>query len=121
MIARVTEDDVTSSKDAAKNQACPDCGKVRAPAESKRAELEVILAEYGVTALFLDGFDSAIIGIAFPSFGGDARVVYSAGAIVQSLVEEGLPHDKAYDYYVMAFECADLGPSTPVFVWVGGS
>ena len=60
---------------------------------SKREWAEDYLVELNPDALFLDGYDEAIIGIT------DSRVVYSERAIIDIIVEEGCTEEEAWDHY----------------------
>ena len=60
---------------------------------SKREWAEGYLEELNPEALFLDGYDEAIIGIT------DSQVVYSERAIIDTLVSEGCSEEDAWDHY----------------------
>ena len=62
---------------------------------TKRAWCEERLLELHPEALFLDGFDAAILGLTCED---DPRVVYDEEAMVGILVDEGATAEEAYDH-----------------------
>lgn len=79
-----------------------------------RQLVEDILAEENPDALFLDGFDKAIIGIARrPNL---VVVAYDAKKIIAELMGQGMDYDEASDYFGYNIECAWMGEHTPVIV-----
>jgi hypothetical protein len=94
-----------------------------------REEAEEIILESNPTALFMDGFDEAILGIGErPNFG--PIVVYDESKIIAKLATEMEPdeddfdtddiqdakHQMAVEYYEFNIKCAWLGEGTPLIV-----
>lgn len=75
--------------------------------------------------LKIDGFDSALLGIAIVwqrhESGGAERVetlVYDGERIVTTLCEQsGLSYDEALEYISFNIEGAYVGKDTPIIVW----
>ena len=65
----------------------------RSDLETMREWAEMMLEEINEKALFMDGHDSAIIGIT------DTRVVYDERKIIEGLMEEGCTEEDAWDHY----------------------
>ena len=68
----------------------------------------------GDELLFADGFDEAIIGIAYVR--GSAVVVYDEELVIKSLTEAGLGEIAAREYFDFNVAGAYVGEQTPVFV-----
>ena len=79
-----------------------------------RQEVQSILAEENPEALFYDGFDEAIIGIARRS--GMAVVAYDQNRCYQKLIADGMSFEEAADYFEFNVIGSYLGEHTPVFV-----
>lgn len=96
-----------------------------------RAEVEEIIVESNPQALFIDGFDDAIIGIAErPNFG--PIVAYSEEKIIEILSNDMEPDEDfliefdgdvetakkfmAIEYYEYNIKCAWLGEGTPIII-----
>ena len=74
--------------------------------------------------LKIDGFDSALIGIATVwqrKDKGAARIdtlIYDGDAIVRTLIEHsGMSHEEALEYISFNIEGAYVGETTPIVVW----
>ena len=66
--------------------------------------------------LFADGFDAAIVGYA-QRCGEPIVVVYDAEKAVQCLVDQGMTHDEAVEFFHFNTVDAWVGPRTPVFLF----
>ena len=83
--------------------------------KTKRAIAEEAIQELNPDALFMDGLDSAIIGVG-GAFGAH-KVVYSESAIIQSLMfEDGMSHLEANEYFTYIIEGAYVGENTPIII-----
>lgn len=75
------------------------------------------VAEHNEDALFADGFEDAIIGIAVRC-GQLALVVYDAEKCIQILVErDGMEQDEAIEFFEFNTLNAWAGVNTPLFMW----
>jgi hypothetical protein len=94
-----------------------------------REEVEEILADSNPEALFMDGFDDAILGIAErPNFG--PVVAYDEAKIIEILTNQMEPDlddldgrdeievklEMAFDYYGYNVKSAWMGESTPIII-----
>jgi|WetSurSiteA1Bulk_404760.scaffolds.fasta_scaffold04474_7 hypothetical protein len=77
---------------------------------------EEMLAGLNPEALFMDGFDEAIIGVSVGQSGQNAIVVYDQDEIVRLLVAGGADIDDAWEYYSFNVEGAYVGPHTPIII-----
>jgi hypothetical protein len=68
----------------------------------------------GDELLFADGFDEAIIGIAYVR--GSAVAVYDEEQVVEILASQGMSLDEAREYFDFNVAGAYVGEQTPVFV-----
>tara|TARA_B100001769_G_C21664840_1_gene369226 strand:+ start:62 stop:421 length:360 start_codon:yes stop_codon:yes gene_type:complete len=83
--------------------------------QHKRTLTEEALEELNPEALFMDGLDSAILGIG-GQFGAQL-VVYSESAIIESLMfEQGMSHLEANEYFAYNIEGAYVGENTPIII-----
>lgn len=57
---------------------------------------EEMVEELHEDALFMDGFDGAIIGVTSET---EPRVVYDERLIIQLLIDEGCTEEEAWDHY----------------------
>ena len=81
----------------------------------KRAIAEEAMQELNPEALFMDGLDSAILGVggAF----GTHKVVYSESAIIEALMfEDGMSHLEANEYFSYNVAGAYVGENTPIII-----
>lgn len=69
------------------------------------------VAQINPEALFVDGFDQAIIGIT-----EDMRLVYQIEKMVEILIEE-MSEEDAIEYLSYNVFCAYLGDFTPIYVY----
>jgi hypothetical protein len=65
--------------------------------------------------LFADGFDDAIIGIT-NGFNGPYTVVYDINKIISRLIEDGMTHEEAEEYFDYNIIGAYVGERTPIYV-----
>ena len=83
--------------------------------ESKREIAEYLAGMYNSGALFLDGFDDAIIGFG-GQFTNPKLVVYSYQKIVKALMAQGMDAEGAAEYFSFNIEGAWMGRNTPLIV-----
>ena len=62
--------------------------------------------------LIADGFDDAVIGIEPLTM----RVVYDIDKVIEILMDQGMDHDEAIEYYEFNIVGAYVGEQTPLFV-----
>ncbi len=74
-------------------------------------KLRKILEDYE-DVLIADGFDDAVIGIEPMTM----RVVYDIDKVIEILIEQGMDHDEAIEYYEFNIVGAYVGEQTPLFV-----
>jgi len=74
------------------------------------------IAEINPDALFCDGFDDAILGLAErPNLGPVAA--YSIETMLQIMVErDGMTYEEAYEYFDFNIRCAWVGDNTPIYI-----
>lgn len=75
--------------------------------QAELREFEVALA---------DGFDEAIIGLVSTGPSNDPVVAYSIKRIIETLMEQGLTRDEAYERFSFNIEGSYVGSTTPVYV-----
>jgi acetyl-CoA carboxylase carboxyltransferase component len=74
-------------------------------------KLSKILEDYE-DVLIADGFDDAVIGIEPMTM----RVVYDIDKVIEILMDQGMDHDEAIEYYEFNIVGAYVGEQTPIFV-----
>lgn len=74
-------------------------------------KLSKILEDYE-NVLTADGFDDAVIGIEPMTM----RVVYDIDKVIEILMDQGMDHDEAVEYYEFNIVGAYVGEQTPLFV-----
>jgi hypothetical protein len=74
-------------------------------------KLSKILEDYE-DVLIADGFDDAVIGIEPMTM----RVVYNIDKVIEILMDQGMDHDEAIEYYEFNIVGAYVGEQTPLFV-----
>jgi hypothetical protein len=77
--------------------------------------LELLDDDEVVALLEPDFFDKAIIGIA-RRYGQPAVVAYDRGRCIDALMEGGMDHDGAEEYFELNTAGAWVGEATPVFI-----
>jgi len=83
--------------------------------EEKRQLVEDALKSENPDALYMDGHDIAIIGIAQKSQHPPV-VAYSEAQIIDNLMSWGMCHEEATEYYYFNIAGAWLGPEMPIIV-----
>lgn len=79
-------------------------------------QIKQTIAEQNEEALFLDGFDEALIGIA-ESNGSGMRAAYSYSKIVDILMErDGMTNDEAIEFYDFNIYGSYMGKNSPEFI-----
>jgi len=73
------------------------------------------VAEQNEEALFLDGYDACIVGVA-ERFGVGPVAAYDYDAIIEKLVAGGLTYDDAVEHFEFNIIGAWVGDNTPIFV-----
>jgi len=73
--------------------------------------------EYNPKALFADGFDAAIVGVA-ERCGQPTLVVYDADTCIGILMQrDGMDYDEATEFFAFNTLGAWCGEQTPLFLW----
>jgi hypothetical protein len=65
--------------------------------------------------MLADGFEDAFVGIA-RQFNSPPFAVYDRNKCIEILVEQGMHHDEAEDYFAFNVEGSYVGESTPAFM-----
>jgi len=73
------------------------------------------VAEFNDEALFCDGFDEAIVGVA-ERFGMPPVAAYDYDKYIELIVKGGCSREAAVEYFEFNVIGAWMGESTPVFV-----
>lgn len=84
-------------------------------AKQKAQQMRESVAEFNEDALFVDGHDDAIIGVA-NRFGMPPVAAYDYEAIIKKLVAGGCPREEAEEYFEVNIVGAWMGEDTPVFI-----
>jgi hypothetical protein len=85
-------------------------------ATGKKSTIRYELSEiYGDDLLFMDGFDSAIIGICI-RFGMEPVVAYDYDKVIKILMVDGCTYEEAVEYHEFNQIGAWVGGKTPAFV-----
>lgn len=72
----------------------------------------------GEPLAFVDGHDSAILGLA--EVEGEPRVVYHLGAIIEALMlRDGMDEEGAGEFFEYNIEGSKVSPSPPIFLRTG--
>ena len=79
-----------------------------------RAEIECLYSEEFPKMLFMDGLDSAIIGVALVN--GNPLVTYSTEKILDNLVDQGMGFDEAREFMMFNILGAFMGEFTPLVI-----
>ena len=83
--------------------------------QQKRQKAEDLIHELNPDALFMDGFDDAIIGIG-QKFTDDPVVVYDEDDIFKVLFKWGMNYEEAQEYFSFNIKGSWVGPNTPIIV-----
>ena len=62
-----------------------------------------------------DGFDEAAIGICSRA-GHEDVIAYDTSKCIDILMDQGMDHDDAFEFFMFNVESAYMGPLTPVFI-----
>ena len=73
------------------------------------------LEEQNPDALFADGHDNALLGIAY-RFGLEPLACYSYEKVLDNLCAMGMTLEEAEEFYSFNIEGAWMGDGTPIFV-----
>lgn len=79
-----------------------------------RQTIQDVLADQNPDALFLDGLDKAIIGIARRT--NLCVVAYNADLIIAELMQQGMDYEGACEFFGFNIQCAWMGDHTPIIV-----
>lgn len=79
-----------------------------------RERVEQIVLEENPNALFLDGFDDAIVGIVRRI--NLCLVAYNGKKCIEILMEQGMEYEDACDYFTFNVSGSYVGEHTPVFI-----
>jgi hypothetical protein len=74
------------------------------------------ISERNPEALFADGFDKAILGVAERCACPDL-VVYDARKCIKILVKQGMTDEEAREFFSFNVTGAWMGENTPLFLW----
>lgn len=83
---------------------------------SKRQWAEEMLEDINPEALFMDGFDEAIVGVSVGQAGQESVVVYDEGQIIDIIMSDGTSDEDAWDHYGFNIQGAYVGTSTPIII-----
>ena len=76
-------------------------------------ELKETIEGINPEAMFADGFDHALMG-----YSSDAKAIYSADQIVETLVErDGMTPDEAIEFFDFNIAGAYVGEYTPIYMY----
>lgn len=78
-------------------------------------KIKSMLADENPDALLLDGFDEALVGYA-RRCGQPTLAVYDYALCVDVLVQDGMSHEEAVEYFEYNVASAWMGEHTPVIV-----
>ena len=79
-----------------------------------RDQIECLYSEEFPKMLFMDGLDSAIIGVALVN--GNPLVTYSTEKILDNLVDRGMGFDEAREFMMFNILGAYMGEFTPLVI-----
>jgi len=79
-----------------------------------RDQIECLYSEEFPKMLFMDGLDSAIIGVA--QVHGNPVVAYSTEKILDNLVDQGMGFDEAREFMMFNILGAYMGEFTPLVI-----
>jgi hypothetical protein len=77
--------------------------------------MKIDINEYAEGAVLLDGFEDSIIGIT-EEFGNGRRILYSKDKILQTLMEMGMTHSEAEEYYDFNILGLYVSEQNPIFL-----
>jgi len=85
---------------------------------SKKDAINRLLEDEGKSALFVDGFDEALIGVSMPNpKENEARLVYSYQTCLEIVMRESeMSLEEADEWMTVNFVGAYVGEQTPIFM-----
>lgn len=86
--------------------------------DTSPAEIREQLTESNPDALYADGFDDALVGIA-RRCGQPDLAVYSVRLCIEVLMQRGMTYEEACEYFEFNVVGAWMGPMTPIFLTPG--
>lgn len=85
---------------------------------SEKSELiREFLETQNPDALFVDGHEDALVGIAY-RFGLEPLACYSIDKITEKLQQDGMTEEEAQEFFDFNIIGAWVGEGTPIFVWL---
>ena len=79
--------------------------------------MQKMIARLNEDALFLDGFDDALVGCCHRGPGGKTVAVYDRETIIETMLNrDGMSYMEAVEYFDFNIEGAYVGKSTPLIV-----
>ena len=81
----------------------------------EKRKMKIDINEYAEGAVLLDGFEDSIIGIT-EEFGNGRRILYSKDKILQTLMEMGMTHSEAEEYYDFNILGLYVSEQNPIFL-----
>jgi len=73
------------------------------------------IAEFNAEALFMDGYDDALIGVA-RRFGMNEVACYDYDKVIAALMKDKMTEEEAVEFFMFNQIGAWMGENTPVFV-----
>lgn len=80
-----------------------------------RSIIQTYLDENNPKAIKFDGLDAAIVGVG-NQYTKSPLLIYSARAIVECYMKQGMTYDEAVDFYGHNCECLWAGEHTPIII-----
>jgi hypothetical protein len=82
---------------------------------AKFEDIREVLVDQNPDALYVDGHENALIGIAY-RFGQEPLACYSYEKVIANLEAMGMSEDEAEEFFEFNIVGAWMGDGTPVFV-----
>jgi hypothetical protein len=101
-----------------KNESKTTEGNVSLSSTGCWTEIVDALEEQDIEALSADGFESACVGFCYLPWNNEHALIYDREACINILVDQGMTHDQAEEYFQFNVEGAYVGPGTPIFAEV---
>jgi ribonuclease PH len=83
--------------------------------QKRKIQMKIDINEYAEGAVLLDGFEDCMIGIT-QEFGNGPRILYSKEKILQNLMEMGMTHLEAEEYYDFNILGLYVSEQNPIFL-----
>jgi len=77
--------------------------------------IQAIIDEYGDDLVTMDGFDDCIIGVC-ERFEQPTIIAYDRSAVIDKLIQGGMTHEDAEDWFGFNMIGAWVGDTTPCFI-----